>query len=96
MQDMEAVENCWINTLLGIHSATVEKVNNSAVFCQIIETFITRKIKLDKMNYSAITNSDMVANDMILQETMNSENISRNILIESLTNEKCMTALEMF
>jgi RP/EB family microtubule-associated protein len=85
----------WMNTLLGIHYNKVEEASNGAAFCQILDALIPGKVKLHKVNYNASTEPEMVANYKILQEVLNSENVSRNVPVESLTKGKCMASLEM-
>jgi RP/EB family microtubule-associated protein len=53
------------------------------------------KVKLHKVNFNAVTEPEMVANDKVLQEVLNIENVARNVPVESLTKGKCMAALEM-
>jgi RP/EB family microtubule-associated protein len=85
----------WLNTLLGIRYTKIEEASNGAAFCQIMDVLVPGKVKLHKVNYNAVTETEMVANYKLLQEVLNSENVSRNVPVESLTKGKCMAALEM-
>jgi RP/EB family microtubule-associated protein len=85
----------WMNTLLGIQYSKVEEASNGAAFCQIMDALIPGKVKLHRVNYNARTEPEMVANYKILQEVLNSQNVSRNVPVESLTKGKCMASLEM-
>jgi RP/EB family microtubule-associated protein len=69
-----------MNTLLGTHYTKVEETSNGAAFCQILDALVPGKVKLHKVNYNAITEPEMVANYKILQEVLNSENVSRETL----------------
>jgi RP/EB family microtubule-associated protein len=85
----------WLNALLGIHYAKVEETSDGAAFCQVFDAIYPGKVKLHKVNYSAATETEMISNYKILQEVLNSQKITRNVPIETLTKGRCMAALEM-
>jgi RP/EB family microtubule-associated protein len=85
----------WLNDLLGIHYTKVEETSNGAAFCQVFDVIYPGKVKLHKVNYGATAETEMISNYKIMQEVFNSQKITRNLPVETLTKGRCMAALEM-
>jgi RP/EB family microtubule-associated protein len=85
----------WLNDLLGIHYAKVEEASNGAAFCQIFDALHPGKVKLQKVNFRARTEPEMIANYKVLQEVFNSQRIPRTLPVETLIKGRYMAALEM-
>jgi RP/EB family microtubule-associated protein len=85
----------WLNDLLGIHYTKVEEASNGAAFCQIFDAMFPGKVKLQKVNFKARTEPEMIANYKVLQEVFNAQHIARTIPVETLTKGRYMAALEM-
>ena len=85
----------WLNELLGINYQKVEECANGAAFCQIFDLIYPNLIKINKVNFNAINEIEMVSNYKILQEIFNKKKIQKDIPVDILIKGRPMASLEM-
>jgi RP/EB family microtubule-associated protein len=85
-----------INELLGISYNQVEDVANGAAFCQVIDAVHPGTVALNRVNYNAVTEAEMVENYKILQDAFQKNGITQYVDVATLCRGKYMAALEMF
>ena len=85
----------WLNGFLGTHYTKVEQLGNGAAFCQILDALYPGSVRLQKVNFNAVTEPEMVANYKVLQDCFNRQKIQRNVPVETLVKCHYMASLEM-
>ncbi|OHT08395.1 Microtubule-associated protein RP/EB family member 1C [Tritrichomonas foetus] len=86
----------WVNELLQLDYNKVEDTSNGAAFCQIIDSIHPGTVALGRVNYNAVSESEMVENYKILQDAFDKNGITQYMDVPTLIKGRYMAALELF
>ena len=85
----------WLNGLLGTHYTKLEQLGDGAAFCQVFDALYPGSLRLQKVNFNAVTEPEMIANYKILQECLDRRKIQHDVQVEHLVKCHYMPSLQM-
>jgi len=83
----------WINTTFKLSLAKIEQAANGAVYCQILDACHPSKIKMNKVNWKAKHDHEILSNYKILQQGFDLCKIKKPIEINKLIKAKYLDNL---
>ncbi len=84
----------WVNTTYNLNLSKIEQACTGAVYCQIIDSIHSNKVKMHKVNWKAKLEHEYIPNYKILQQAFTDCKISKNIEVEKLVKGKHQDNLE--
>jgi RP/EB family microtubule-associated protein len=85
----------WVNQLLGPAYDRIEELSNGAAFCQIIDAIHPGTVHMRRVNFTAVTESEMAENYKILEDAFSKNRIRRPLDVPSLLKGKYLETFEM-
>lgn len=74
----------WINSILKIGITKIEQCATGAVYCQLLDVLFPGNVNMKKVNWSASSETDFLANFKILQQGLNASCVKKEIDIQKL------------
>jgi RP/EB family microtubule-associated protein len=85
----------WVNETLQLNVAKVEQCCTGAIYAQIIDAIHPGKVPMSKLKWAAKTEPDYIHNFKVLQQALNSLNVTRAVDVQKLVRGKYQDNLEM-
>jgi RP/EB family microtubule-associated protein len=84
----------WVNISLKLNLTKIEQACTGAVYCQIIDSIHSGKVKMHKVNWKAKLEHEYISNYKILQQAFDDCKITKRIEVEKLIKGKYQDNLE--
>jgi len=84
----------WVNELLTLNLKKIEQTCTGAVACQVIEYMYPQSVNLKRVNWEARNDYEYVTNWKLVQNSFNTNKISRFIDVDKLVRGKYQDNLE--
>ncbi|GMH91836.1 hypothetical protein TrST_g2657 [Triparma strigata] len=84
----------WVNSLLSLNLKKIEQTCTGAVACQVIEYMYPGTVNLKRVNWEARNDYEYVSNWKLVQNSFNTNKISRHIDVDKLVRGKYQDNLE--
>lgn len=84
----------WLNNLLKLNLAKIEETSNGAVACQVLDSLFPSMVPMQKVNWGAKNDYDIINNYKVLQSICQKLKIQRSIEVEKLMRARYQDNLE--
>ena len=85
----------WVNEILQLNVSKVEQCCTGAIYAQIIDAIHPGKVPMSKLKWAARTEPDYIHNFKVLQQALNSLDVTRAVDVQKLVRGKYQDNLEM-
>ena len=85
----------WVKDILKLNVDRIEQAGTGAIYCQILDLMYPGKIKLNKVNWGALSEDEFISNLRIFQNGLETCGISKKIEIQRLAKARYQDNLEL-
>jgi RP/EB family microtubule-associated protein len=85
----------WVNETFKLKLTDIVQASNGALYCQILDSVHPGKVKLQKVNWQAKNDYDIMGNYKILQQGMLECKVNKYLEVEKLSKGRTQENLEM-
>ena len=85
----------WINETLKMNITRIEQASTGAIYCQLIDCIFPNKVKMNKINWNAKLETEFLNNLKIMQQSLISCKIQKEIDIQKLAKGRYQDNFEI-